>query len=215
MHYTIFKIRLLLGLVPALGAVLWMGWDGGETYYEKPPSEVMSALSSAYVPTHILGSYVEGSRVTMPDGKTVVTALIDANGAELMRFVTTVTADGTGSLVDTVVEAPEGEHAERAAEAMKSQAFTMSLMEKLADEHVAAAIEGRPFDMLAFNPMAKGMAQSMGYGEQIDEANAAAMEFSRMDQDDYAGEDGFADDAWVESSGEPASDYESGDDWGQ
>lgn len=215
MFHTLLKVRLLLGLAPALGAVLWMGWDGGETYYEKPPSEVMSALSSAYVPTHILGSYVKGSRVTMPDGKTVVTALIDENGAELMRFVTTVEADGTGSLVDTVVEAPEGEHAKGAAEAMKSQAFTMSLMEKLADEHVAAAIEGRPFDMLAFNPMAKGMAQSMGYGEQIDEANAAAMEFSRMDQQGTT-ESGFADDSWVEpASTEPVEDYQGGDDWGQ
>ncbi len=175
----------------------------------------MSALSSAYVPTHILGSYVEGSRVTMPDGRTVVTALIDRNGFELMRFVTTVEADGKGSLVDTVVEAPEGEHAERAAEAMKAQAFTMSLMEKLADEHVAAAIEGRPFDMLAFNPMARGIANSTGYGKQIDEANAAAMAFSQAEQDDETLEDGFADDAWVESSGEPMSDYETSDDWAE
>ena len=215
MLHTIFKIRLLLGLAPAFGAVLWLGMDGGETYYEKPPSQVMSAISGAYLPVHILGSYVEGSRVTMPDDHTVVTALLDRDGTELMRFVTTVTADGTGSLVDTVVEAPEGRHAKGAEKAMKSQAFTMSLMEKLADEHVAAAIEGRPFDMLAFNPMAKGMAQSMGYGEQIDEANAAAMEFSRMQQDEHAGEDGFADDTWVESSTEPVPDYQAGDDWGQ
>lgn len=215
MLHTIFKIRLLLGLVPLLGAVLWMGVDGGETYYEKPPSAVMSALSSAYVPTHILGSHVEGSRVTMPDGKTVVTALIDRNGAELMRFVTTVRADGTGSLVDTVVEGPTGRHAERAAEAMKSQAFTMSFMEKLADEHVAAAIEGRPFDMLAFNPMAKGLAQSMGYGEHIDAANAAGSTFSQADQADGANESGFADDSWVESSGEPMSDYETDGGWGE
>lgn len=215
MWHTILKVRLLMGLAPALGAVLWMGWDSGETYYERPPADVMSALSAAYVPTHILGSYVKGSRVTMPDGETVVTALIDEEGRELMRFVTTVTADGTGSLVDTVVEAPEGEHAKNAQEAMKKQAFTMALMETLADEHVASAIENRPFDMLAFNPMARGIANASGYGKHIDEANAAAMEFSRMDQQDTT-ESGFADDSWVEpASTEPAADYQSGDDWGQ
>ena len=69
MLHTLFKLRLLLGLGPAFAGVLWLGMDGGETYYEKPPAAVMSALSSAYVPTHILGSYVQGSRVTMPDGK--------------------------------------------------------------------------------------------------------------------------------------------------
>ncbi len=31
MLHTYFKIRLLLGLAPALGAVLWMGMDGSET----------------------------------------------------------------------------------------------------------------------------------------------------------------------------------------
>ena len=66
-------------------------------------AKVREALAAAYVPTHILGQYVKGSRVSTPDDHTVVTALVDENGMELMRFVTTVTPDGEGSEVSTEV----------------------------------------------------------------------------------------------------------------
>jgi hypothetical protein len=210
MLHTLFQIRLLMGLVPFLGVVLWWGWDSGAKHYDKAPHEVHSALAAAYVPTHILGQYVKGSRVSSPDENTVVTALIDENGAELMRFVTTVTPDGTGSEVQTVVEAPEGEHSARAAEAMKKQAFTMALMQKLADEHVASAIEGRPFDMLAFNPMAKKMADAAGYGETFAEASATAAEISRDEQDAFA--EGESD---TSDYGEPMSDAAPEGDWAE
>lgn len=200
MFHTLFQIRLLLGLVPLLGGVLWLGMDSGGKHFAKSPSDVKAALSAAYLPTHVLGSYVKGSRVSI-SGDTVVTALIDESGAELMRFVTTVTPDGSGSIVDTEVEAPEGIHAKGAAEAMKSQAFTMSLMAKLADEHVAAAIEGRPFDMMFGNPMAKQMASAVpGMQEQIDDANAGAAEMSRFEQDEEYGAD-YGDD-WGSAEGE-------------
>lgn len=204
MFHTLFQIRLLLGLVPLLGGVLWLGMDSGGTHYEKSPSDVKAALSAAYLPTHVLGSYVKRSQVSI-SGDTVVTALIDENGAELMRFVTTVTPDGAGSLVDTEVQAPEGVHAKGAAEAMKSQAFTMSLMAKLADEHVAAAIEGRPFDMMFGNPMAKEMAGAVpGMQAQIDDVNASAAGMVRAEQDDaYSAEYG---DDWA-GTDEATSDW--------
>lgn len=215
MMHTLFQIRLLLGLVPLLGGVLWFGMSGGAVHYDKTPHEVKAAIAAAYLPTHILGSYIHGSKVSTPDENTVVTSLLGENGAELMRFVTTVTADGTGSEVDTVVQPPEGDYAERAQEAMKSHAYTMALMEKLADEHVAAAIEGRPFDMLAFNPAAKAVANSAGYGDTFAEANAAAMKLAKAEQDDRAASPGFADDSAVGPS-DPTPMYDTAsDDWGE
>ena len=206
MWHTILQVRLLLGLLPLLGGVLWLGMDGGGTHYEKSPSEVKAALSAAYLPTHVLGSYVKGSRVSMSGDSTVVTALLDENGAELMRFVTTVTPDGTGSMVDTEVRGPEGVHAKGAEKAMKSQAFTMALMAKLADEHVAAAIEGREFDMMFGNPMAKEMANAVpGMREQIEDANAGAMDMARAEQDDASGAE-YSDD-WGETETGEASDW--------
>lgn len=211
MLHTLFQIRLLLGLVPFVGAILWMGIDSGAKHYEKSPAEVRSSLAAAYLPTHILGQYVKGSRVTTPDDDTVVTALIDENGSELMRFVTTVTPDGTGSQVATEVVAPEGAHAGRAAEAMKKQAYTMALMRKLADEHVAAAIEQRPFDILAFNPVAKGVAEAAGYGDTFAQANANGAEFAKMEQE-------MAEEAKKRQNdvpmGQPIPDAPPGDDWG-
>ena len=215
MLHTLLQIRILLAIVPMLGAVLWLGAGGGETYYERPPSEVKAAIAQADLPLHILGQHVRGSRVSNPDDQTVVTALLDKDGTELMRFVTTVTPDGSGSSVETEVRGPEGRHAKGAAEAMKTQAFTMSLMEKLAVEHVAAAIEGRPFDMLAFNPMAKQLAVATGHDKMFNDANEAAMESAKSLQEMEESEDGFSDDSWVEpSSAAPVTEYESGDDWG-
>ncbi len=213
MLHTFFQIRLLLGLVPMLGVVLWMGIDSGAKHYDKTPYEVRAALAAAYVPTHILGSYVKGSQVSTPDDQTVVTALIGEDGTELMRFVTTVTPDGSGSEVATEVLAPEGEHAERAAEAMKKQGYAMALMRKLADEHVASAIEGRPFDMLAFNPMAKGIAQASGYGGTFAQANADAADFAKAEQEMEAEMDAAI--AEATPYGEPMEDAAPEADWAE
>lgn len=215
MMHTLFQVRLLLGLVPLLGGVLWFGMSGGATHYDKSPHEVKAAIAAAYLPTHILGSYIHGSKVTTPDENTVVTSLLGENDAELWRFVTTVTPDGTGSEVDTVVQPPQGEYAERAQQAMKTHAYTMTLMEKLADEHVAAAIEGRPFDMLAFNPAAKAMANATGYGDTFAEANASAMEMARAEQDDRKNGEGWADDSSVEPTDPTPMDDTSGSDWAE
>lgn len=212
---TLFQVRLLMGLVPILGAILWWGMDSGAKYYERPPHEVRAALAEAYLPTHILGQYVKGSRVSTLDDGTVVTALIDENGAELMRFVTTVTPAGSGSEVATEVTGPQGVHAEGAQEALKTQQFTMALMRKLADEHVAAAIEGRDFDMLAFNPATRGIAEASGYGDAFAQANADAAVFAKAEQEAFAEGESYPEESDEVAYGEPADDAAPADDWAE
>lgn len=205
--WTFLKVRLLFMFAPFLAGILWMGWNSGGEYYEQSPAEVRSSLMRARVPVHVLGSYVAGSRVFTPDDQTVVTSLVDANGNELMRFVTTVEPDGEGSQVDTEIEPPRGENAERAEQAMKQQGYAVSLLALVADEHVASAIEGRPFNMLAMNPAANAMMGAMpGTAAQIEDANMAADEWSRQQQDSYA-EPAYSDGWGSEGS------Y-STDDWG-
>ena len=185
MWHTLFKIRLLMGLVPALGAVLWMGMDSGSTYYDQSPAQVQSALKAAHLPTHILGSSISGSRVRVLDDGSVVTALIDMGGREAMHFVTTIEPDGEGAQVSTEVKAPDGELAEHAPISMKQNAFTVGLLGKLAQEHTASAIEGRPFDMMfASAPATKGMLAAMpGMDQQINQANEAANSFAKNEQE--------------------------------
>lgn len=178
------KIGMMLA-VP-VGGIVWFGMDSGGEHYDVSPAQVHASLRSASVPTHVLGSQIKGSRVTSPDNKTVVTALIGTNGAEMMRFVTTVEADGEGSSVSTTVEPPVGKNAERAAKAMQSQAYTMALMDKLAQEHVDAAIEKRAFNMLALNPSGNAMVNAdPQMKEQVQQANEAAAMMSRMEQEEY------------------------------
>ncbi|WP_284123751.1 hypothetical protein [Parerythrobacter aestuarii] len=191
---------------PFLAGVMWLGASGGGTHYDKTPAEVRSALQSALVPLHVLGGQVTGSRVTRLDDETMVTSLLDEGENELMRFVTTVSADGEGSRVETIVEAPKGVHAKRAEETMKKQAIAVSLLELVAQEHVASAIEGRPFNMLALNPAANAMVNAMPETtSSVDDSNAATAEWSRLQQQGY-GE--TRDNGW----GSPNGDY--GGDWG-
>lgn len=182
--------------------------DSGK-YYEKSSQEVASALKSAYLPTHVLGGTVAGSRVSQPDRNTIVTALLAQDGSELMRFVTILSPDGTGTRVATEIRPPEGRNKDRATQAMEANGFAMGMMEKLAEEHVTAAIEGRPFDVtFATPPMAKGMMGAMpGMSKQIDAANEAAAEFSRHQQqaefeqeygDDWGRSAGDVSDGWGE-----------------
>lgn len=174
----------MMAAVP-VGGIVWLGMGSGGQYYEVPPTQARAAISSAYLPTHVLGSYVKGSRVTRPDNQTVVTALVGEGDVELMRFVTKVEPSGTGSSVTTTVEPPVGKNAERAKKAMKSHAFVMSLMNKVAQEHVDAAIEKRPFNMMAFNPAGEAAVNAIpGMKEQIAEANESAAAFSRMEQEE-------------------------------
>ena len=201
-------MRMKSILLACAGAMLLAGCGTGE-YYEKTPQEVSSALKSAYLPVHVLGSTVVNSRVSQPDRNTVVTALLDRDGSELMRFVTTLTPDGTGTRVATEIRPPEGRNKDRAGAAMKANGFAMGMMEKLAEEHVAAAIEGRPFDMtFATPPMAKGMMGAVpGMSERIDAANETAAEFSRYQQEaEFEREYG---DDWGRSAGDAA------DGWGE
>ncbi len=184
MDQTFLLVRIgMLAAVP-VGGIAWLGLSSSAEHYDVSPAEVRTSLSNAYVPVHVLGSYVKGSRVSKPDKETVVTSLIDAQGRELMRFVTKVEPDGEGSSVSTTVEPPVGPKAERVTKAMQSQPIVVALMNKVAQEHVDAAIEKRPFNMMALNPAGEAMANTMpGMKEHIAEANENAALFSRMEQE--------------------------------
>ena len=60
----------------------------------------------------------------------------------------------------------------------------MSMMNKVAQEHVDSAIEKRPFNMMAFSPAGEAMVNSVpGMKDQVAQANANAAAISRMQQD--------------------------------
>ena len=188
---------LTLGVALALTAC---GESG--TYYERSPAEVEAALKSAVLPTAVLGSAIKRSHVFETEDGTIVTALLDADGMERARFVSTVVAEGSGSRVAT--EVVLGEEVSEAAARNALGAYASGLLESLAQEHVAAAIEGRPFDlMFATSPVAVA-AMPADMREQVAQANEAAEAVSRMDQDlPEGGFDTGSD--WVD---------EGGGDWG-
>ncbi|MCC6829657.1 MAG: hypothetical protein IT550_15665 [Novosphingobium sp.] len=152
---------------------------------------MVSALKSATLPYHVLGNQAQGTRVTQPDPNTVVTAVLAADQNEMIRFVTTIAPDGSGSRVSTAVEPPRGRYSAHAGKAMAENAYAMALMGKLAHEHVAAAIEGRPFDMLfATAPMARGMLAANPEAQaHIDAANQSAAAMNAAADHGDAGHD--------------------------
>lgn len=185
---TLRPLRYCLGLVPALAIVIWMGLDSGSSRYDRSPGEVRGALMGAHVPTHILGDTVSGSRVRREGENTVITALLDPSGREIMHFVTTIVPDGDGSQVSTEVHAAPGPAEPNGREAFGKNGFARAMLDKLAQEHVAAAIEERPFDMMfAAPPGAKQMiGMSPDMKDKIDNANASASEIAKYQQEAQA-----------------------------
>ena len=166
------------------------------TYYEATPAQVKSRIMTATLPHHIVGSQIARSRTFERDGQ-IVTALVAEDGRDLMHFISTVTPEGAGSRVATDIELLAD-----IGEGSFETAMAMNLMDQLADEHVAAAIEGRPFNMMfATNPAAVD-ALPPEARQQVEDANAAMQamnEAHRMNGfgSDTGQDDGWADDSWV------------------
>ena len=190
-------MRLAPLLVSMLAALLLGACGEQGKHYEQSPQAIRSSLRAAILPYHILGSQAKGTKVIQLDDSRTAVAVLGPNDSEMMRFVTTVTPDGTGSRVLVELAPPEGRNKDRAAKAMESNAIAMILMKKLADEHVAAAIEHRPFDMMFATPaMAKSMigaspeirAQIDGANRAASSMNEAASQFEAMDKEREAKE---------------------------
>jgi hypothetical protein len=190
-------MRFATILMSVLAALLLSACGAQGKYYEQTPQAIRAALRAATLPYHVLGSQAKGTKVIVLDDTRTAVAVLGPNDTEMMRFVTTVTPDGTGSRVLVELSPPEGRNKERAAKAMESNAIAMILLKKLADEHVAAAIEHRPFDMMFATPaLAKGMigaspemrAQLDGANRAAASMNEAAGKFDAMDKEREARE---------------------------
>ena len=183
-------------LMIAAAALMVAGCGDEGTYYEATPAQVKSRIMTATLPHHIVGSHVARSRTFERDGQ-VITALVSQDGRDMMHFISTVTPEGEGSRVATDIELLAD-----IGEGSFETAMAMNLMDQLADEHVAAAIEGRPFNMMfATNPAAVN-ALPPEARQQVEDANAAMQamnEAHRMNGfgSDTGQDDGWADDSWV------------------
>lgn len=172
------------------------------TYYERSPDDIRDALSVATLPYHIFGSRVQGSKVSQPDEGTVITSVMGQDGIKLIDIVTKIAPDGTGSRVTVEVRPPDGENAARAAEALRSNGGA-EMMAQVANEHVAAVIEGRPFNMMfGAGPGAQAIiAANPDFKANNDAMNAAAARDSAQMYSDDAPSDQMAEDGesdWAE-----------------
>ena len=167
---------------PVVAALLLVACGQQGTFYEKSPDEVVAALRSAHLPLALIGQEDGSSRVRANDDGTVSTIIVNARGEDMLQLVTTIIPEGTGSRVSMALRPPEGRHAERVAQALSSNDYARSMMSRLADEHLAAAMEGRRFDLtFASPPMARAMLNATPeMRNEIDRANRAMESASTM-----------------------------------
>ncbi|MEL7188922.1 MAG: hypothetical protein AAGK17_05165 [Pseudomonadota bacterium] len=175
------------------------------TYYEKSPEDVLSAIEKQDMPYHMFGDTIAARSVTRPSDDVVVVALVDKMGAEQMRIVAQVSADGSGSRVITQAQDIHGKLGESNAES----SLVGGMFQELAEEHVTAAIEGRPFDMLFATPsVAKAMIEANPEArEKLDQLNQSGQAMGEMQQKMYdkVKQREFADkygEDWAESGSE-------------
>jgi hypothetical protein len=162
-------------LLSILGFFLLSACGESGKYYEKSPDAVISAIESAVLPTVSDRSLV-GSTVSKPDKNTIIVTAKDELGGDVFRIVTRLTPEGNGTRVETRFE-----------QLHKRKGHDPAMSQKFAVEHVAAAVEGRPFDMMfATAPVAKAVALAdPETAERVKNAGAAMTAFSKMEQDSH------------------------------
>ena len=178
-------------ILPVCGAILLAGCGESGDYFEKAPDQSIAALKSAYFPARTIGGPIKSSRTFQGEGGVVITALLDQDGSEMLRIVTTVAAEGAGSRVKTELAPPNG-----TGEMPKLDTASVA---NFARAHVARVIEGRSVDLTAGTAMAGSAvgeragaaATAFSYAEEIADENR-----DRGQSDDWGTETGGGD--WAE-----------------
>ena len=166
------QFRIMFGAALSLMLVA-CGQSG--VYFEQSPEQISSALHSTTPPLALLGESIKRARV-YDEGGNIITAFSDSRGKELLHIVTTVSPEGEGARVSsTLLVNPE----------FNSGLVNPGLVQQMADEHVASAIEGRVFDVTFAAPgLAKAALSRIPGGserlEAINEGVAFGTEMRQM-----------------------------------
>ncbi|MEM6475990.1 MAG: hypothetical protein AAF687_07475 [Pseudomonadota bacterium] len=160
----------------ALASTLLAGCGFQGEYYDATPEQATFRIKNAPMPTPFLGTGVARKEVITAEDGSIVTLFKNKAGKTGIQISATITPDGEGSRIATSVVYDKSKLGSGAESAMAS-----GLITKLGEEHVAAAVEKRPFDMMfAAGPMAKGMmANNPGMAKQMQEANRMASEMAQ------------------------------------
>lgn len=181
------------GLIAAL-FLAGCGSDG--EYYEKSPDAIATAISNAEL-SPMIGGDVSDKSISRPDKNTVTITAHDDFGGDVFKITSKLTPDGSGTRVQTEFKLLH-----------KKKGHDQYMAQKMATEHVAAAIEGRSPDiMAAAHPMARAIVNSNPEMKKtINQGLDAAMAMERAEQQSEFDEE-YGDD-WGASS----ENYEDG--WG-
>lgn len=165
-HFCAFLLALAL-----------TGCGNSGTFYDKSPSAVAMSLRATKLPSYMMGETIMGQRVTQPDKDTVVISAIATNQSEAVRFIVKLKPEDEGTRVAVNVQAPEGQNKVR----FEKSGNGAAKLTPFAQEHVAAAIEGRPFEMSAMTPGSKAIPVISKEYDRASSAQAAMLEDLRQE----------------------------------
>ena len=191
------RIRMKKTIVIMAASLLLAACGAEGTYYEKSPASVAAAITDAELSPMLAGE-ASDSTVSKPNSDTVVITGNDAFGGDIFKITATLTPEGNGTRVQT-----------QFALLHKKKGYDEYMAQKMAQEHVAAAIEGRSVDiMAAANPVAKAMINSNPeMSKAVNQGMQAAIAFEKMEkqaefEEEYGSDWGSslqdADDGWGE-----------------
>lgn len=190
-------MRVLCNIILMSAAMLIGACSQSGTYYDKTPDAIAAALTDANLSPMLAGD-ISDKTVSRPNPNTIVITGNDELGGDVFRIVANLTPDGSGTVVNTKFELLH-----------KKKGHDEYMAQKMATEHVAAAIEGRPIDvMAAANPLAKAVVNSNPeMSKAANQAFNAAVAFEKMDKqakfekeygDDWGASSPGSDDGWGE-----------------
>lgn len=163
---TVLARSLLVGVLACLLAAC--DWAGGRQTYAMDSAEMRDKLARSELPVESLGSggYGLAYRTTkLGDGSLIWTIISDENHALVRIKVTFLEVDGGTQFVVDVTGASN-----KAEQGLAENPSFRSHFIEFAKEHCDAVLDGRPFDVLAFN------ARTLPPNAQENDRTADAME---------------------------------------
>lgn len=175
----------------------------GETY-AIPSATLRGMLLNTEVPLAIFGDAEVHSRAMEKGDDTVVWAVSEKTGKELLRFSAKLIPSGDGTTVVVDVLPPEGPNKDRVAQGLADHITIRNLYHAAMTEQIDARLEGRFFDLtqIADETALATMANISTISEQMDRASR---DWGRYERDNIA--KAYREEGQGATSGEFGTDY--------
>lgn len=150
-----------------------MIWGAQSQHYSKSPDEVRNAILSAKIQTDWLGETAR-LEVTQEKPSLLISRFVNHSGQASLKITSSIASSFGGTRVINSFEMDESALSSADKEALRTA--DENVLERYANEHIAAAVEDRDFDILALSRGFGALRLLAQFAPQEDETDKQSLE---------------------------------------